>query len=84
MGTKLQLFYYDYCPFCQNVLRTIKKLNIKIEYCNTMDNPSFEQKLVQDTGRRTVPCLYINDRPMHESSDIIKWLEDNIEILDKQ
>ena len=77
MAPTLEFYYYDFCPFCVRVKKTIKKLNIKVTYCNTMEDPSCEQKLFTDTGRRTVPCLYIDNIPMHESSEIISWLQDN-------
>ena len=45
------------------------------------DDPGFDEnnfnKLVNDTGRKTVPCLYIDDKPMHESDDINAWLMQN-------
>ena len=80
----LKIFYYDYCPFCQIVLKTIKQLNIDLEYCDTMANQDFNNKLLEDTGRRTVPCLYINDKPMHESSNIIAWLHKHQNELKKR
>jgi glutaredoxin len=84
MGYKLELYYYDYCPFCVRVVQTIKELGIKVTFCNTMDNPNLAKKLYKDTGRQTVPCLYINDKPMHESNDIIKWLKEKQTELDKK
>lgn len=80
---KLELFYYDACPFCQYVLSTIKNLNIKVDYCNIQEDENSYNRLVKDTGRRTVPCLYIDNKPMFESSDIMKWLEDNSDSLEK-
>jgi glutaredoxin 3 len=74
---KLELYYFDSCPYCQIVLRTISKLGLesKITFNDTMKNSSHREKLIKDTGRATVPCLYIDDKPMHESSDIADWLE---------
>jgi glutaredoxin len=83
MSKKLELFYYDACPFCQYVLGTIKSLNIKVEYCNIQEEQKHFERLTNDTGRRTVPCLYIDNKPMFESSDIMKWLEDNQDSLEK-
>ncbi|MCB9092815.1 MAG: glutathione S-transferase N-terminal domain-containing protein [Halobacteriovoraceae bacterium] len=76
MSYKLELYYFEQCPFCQVVLEKIQRLGLKdIVFKNTLENRDYSNKLYQDTGRRTVPCLYINDKPMHESSDIIAWLE---------
>ncbi len=73
---KLELYYFPECPYCQFVLKTIQEQNLKkeITFCNTRENRVYGEKLLKDTGRRTVPCLYIDGIPMHESEDIAKWL----------
>ena len=75
----LELYYYDQCPFCQVVLRKIKGLELtdKITYKNVLENPQFRQYHINKTQRTTVPCLYIDDKPMFESDDICDWLENN-------
>lgn len=81
---KLELFYFDACPFCQVVLSAINNFKIKVDLKNIqMDRESFD-RLVRDTGRKTVPCLYIDNQPMFESADIIDWLEKNQHQLNKQ
>ena len=64
-------------------MSVIKKNNIKVNYKDIHEGTANLQKLVQDTGRRTVPCMYINNEPMHESADIMKWLEKNLATLTK-
>lgn len=80
---KLEYFHYDQCPFCQMVAGVIRQLNVKVEYKNILEDQSNLERLVQDTGRRTVPCLYIDNKPMHESADIMKWLQENVDKLEK-
>ena len=84
MSKKLELFYYDGCPFCQYVLSTINSLNLKVELCNIQENQDCYNRLTNDTGKRTVPCLYVDNKPMFESSDIMQWLEDNKDNLEKK
>jgi glutaredoxin len=80
---KLELFYFPGCPFCDLVTGVIDKLQFtSIKMCNIKQNSDFQTKLLKDTGRKTVPCLYINDQPMHESKDIIQWLEKNKTSID--
>ncbi len=73
---KLELFYYYQCPFCQRVLRTIEGLNIsdKISLRNTLENRDDAKALQELTGRRQVPCLVIDGKPMLESADINRFL----------
>lgn len=78
MTYKLELYYFNECPYCQIVLRKIQQLNIQnVVMKNIREDQEALNKLVNDTGRKTVPCMYINDKPMHESSDIANWLEEN-------
>ena len=81
---KLELYYFPECPFCQIVLRSIQKLKIKVEYKHIYQDRSAMEKLIKDTGRKTVPCLYIDNKPMLESSDIVRWLEANQNNLEKE
>jgi glutaredoxin 2 len=78
---KLELFYYDQCPFCQRVLNTIKTLGLeeKIQFKNTLTDQNNAAFHSQKTGRNSVPCLYIDDQPMFESGDIMNWLTQNVE-----
>ena len=80
---QLNLYYFPSCPFCQYVLAKINQLNLDVEYSNIHEDITARDKLFQDTGRYTVPCLYIDGEPMHESSDIMRWLEENQEKLKK-
>ena len=79
---KLEFYYFQSCPFCQLVMRVIDQHKIVVEPKDIMESPEYRDFLVQDTGRATVPCLYIDGKPMHESMDIIKWLEENLSKLE--
>lgn len=80
---KLELYYYEQCPFCARVLRKIDELGLKehIIFKNTLTNREHSNFHYEKTGRSTVPCLYIDDKPMFESHDIMIWLEKNINVI---
>jgi glutaredoxin len=73
---KLELYFFPECPYCQIVLQALQETGLKsaVVYRNTRENPADRQKLIHDTGKSQVPCLYIDDKPMHESRDIANWL----------
>jgi len=81
---KLDLYYFDSCPYCQIVLKVIKELNLLVDLKNIHEDEANLLKLYSDTGRRTVPCLYIDDVPLFESLDIIDWLRKNSHHLEKK
>lgn len=73
---KLVLYKFDTCPYCIRVMRKINQLGIEgIEYEDTRRDPSARQRLLQQTGRTQVPCLFIDGVPLFESLDINEWLE---------
>lgn len=74
---KLELYYFPECPYCQIVEQTLQKTGLKkyVTYNNTRENPHHKENLIKVTGRGTVPCLFIDGKPMHESRDISNWLQ---------
>lgn len=82
-GPNLHLYKFDSCPFCVRVMDVIDDQNIKVVYKDIMMEPDSLSQLIADTGKRTVPCLYIDGKPMFESADIINWLTQNSDNLEK-
>lgn len=80
---QLDFYYFDACPYCQRVLNVIKKYNIKVDYKDIYQGTTHMQKLLLITGKKTVPCLFIDGDPMFESLDIMSWLEKNLDKLEK-
>ncbi len=62
------------------VLRKIDELDLKekIIFKNTLMEPENREYHLKNTGRSTVPCLYIDGKPLFESRDICEWLEVNV------
>ena len=81
---KLELFKFDSCPFCQLVMSDIESKRVLVQYLDIYENRENMDRLLQDTGRRTVPCLYIDNQPMFESRDIMHWIDQNIDRLEKK
>ena len=79
----LSFYYFDACPFCQLVLHLISDLNLKVKMKDIRKNQKHLETLVRDTNRQTVPCLYINGRAMFESRDIIAWIQENQDKIEK-
>ena len=72
----LELYYYKECPFCRIVLSTIRQLGIEkqITMKNTRESSEYRDELVARNGRRQVPCLLVDGKPMLESRDISAFL----------
>lgn len=76
----LALYHFESCPFCRRVRRTIKRLNINIPLRDIRRSPEFREELINGGGKKTVPCLRIDEggthRWLYESDDIIDYLND--------
>ena len=72
----LELYVGYWCPYCQKVLRAMRRLEIedKITLKNILTSDEAAETLVRVGGKRQVPCLFIDGDPMYESDDIVLWL----------
>lgn len=76
----LVLYYFPSCPYCRIVIRQINKLNLGIEFRDIHKKAQYKQELINGGGKKTVPCLRIQDSEtaeywMYESLDIITYLK---------
>lgn len=73
-----KLFVGTVCPFCKKVENFIDENNIKdVEIVNIDTDKEARNYLVEKGGKRQVPCLFIDENPLYESDDIIKYLKEN-------
>ena len=76
----LSLYHYPGCGWCGLVQRAMAQLGVEAELRDIYGDPQHMRDLVEATGRQTVPCLRIAEegeaRWMHESSDIIAYLNE--------
>ena len=74
----LELFKKDSCPYCQKVMNYIASSGrTDIIYRDIIEDEKADQQLVKVGGKRQVPCLFIDGKPMYESMDIINWLQEH-------
>lgn len=77
MTHELELFMKPTCPYCIKVMNFMSENNITIPLRDIVADESAAETLVTVGGKRQVPCLFIDGKPLYESGDIIEWLRDN-------
>lgn len=77
MTHKLELFMKPTCPYCIKVMNFMSENNITIPLRDIVADESAAETLIAIGGKRQVPCLLIDGKPLYESGDIIEWLRDN-------
>ena len=58
------------CPYCQRAKALLKSRGIEFEEINVDRVPGFREKLVEMTGRMTIPQIIIDGTPVGGYDDI--------------
>lgn len=75
---ELTLYVMTGCPYCIKVKRFLADNGVTIPERNISTDAEAEQTLIAVGGKRQVPCLFIDGKPLYESSDIIAWAKGNL------
>ena len=75
---ELALFVMTGCPYCIKVKRFLADNGVTIPEHNISTDPNAEQTLIAVGGKRQDPCLFIDEKPLYESIDIIAWVQENL------
>jgi len=67
------LYYKPTCPFCAKVTNYMAANDINCELRNTLE-PGVAEELIEIGGKKQVPCMVIEGKPMYESDDILEYL----------
>lgn len=76
----LKLFHLWQCPYSAHVRDFIAQNGLKraISYVEVQEVEGAEEQLEAATGKRQVPCLMVDGRPLLESNEIIHWIKTNL------
>jgi glutaredoxin 3 len=58
------LYTTDHCGYCVAAKNLLKTKDIPYQEIDVSGDPAMRQDLVQRTGRRTVPQIFIGDEPI--------------------
>ena len=72
----LELYKFDACPYCQVAMRAVERLGLPVRYRDISRDEAAARRLVEVGGLDQVPCLFIDGRPLYESTDIARFLEE--------
>jgi glutaredoxin 3 len=60
----VSVYTTTYCSFCVAAKNLLKTKGIPFEEIDVTNEPVMRQELVQRTGRRTVPQIFIGEEPI--------------------
>ncbi len=67
---KVEFYSADWCPFCMRAKALLDARGIEYEEINVDRIPGFREKLVEMTGRMTIPQIIIDGEPVGGYDDI--------------
>ncbi len=78
---ELTLYYTQWCYYCQRVVNYMNRINKTITVKDVQYSVNKEE-LLKIGGKKQVPCLIIEGKPLYESKDIIDWISSHQELLE--
>ena len=67
---KIKIYTTDYCPYCHAAKALLTSKGVTFEEINVENDDKTRHWLVQTTGQRTVPQIFINDKSYGGFDDI--------------
>lgn len=83
MVKDLQLYVKNGCPYCAKVEGFMEKNDIELPTHNISTSEDDLNFLVENGGKRQVPCLFVDGKAMYESDDIVFFLGKEFGVFDK-
>lgn len=76
---KVVVYTTDWCPFCVRAKGLLDHKGVAYEEIDVANDDAAREKMIAASGRRTVPQVFIDDRPIGGYDDL-KGLEDSGEL----
>ena len=69
---QIKIYTKAYCSFCYAAKNLLAKRGLEFEEISLSGNSSAEQEMQQLTGRRTVPQILINNKPIGGYTELVE------------
>ena len=76
--SKIEIYTWQYCPFCIKAKTLLNKKNIKFtEYKIDGDEAARDEMSIRANGRRSLPQIFINDEGIGGCDDLYALEKEN-------
>jgi len=58
------MYTAQYCPYCMQAKALLRHKGVSFEEIDVSADDALREKMVQESGRRTVPQIFINGSPI--------------------
>ena len=77
--TKVVVYTTQYCPYCMQAKALLKHKGVTFEEVDVGEDDALRARVVELSGRRTVPQIFIDDKPIG-GYDELRALDDQGEL----
>ena len=61
---KVVMYTTDYCPFCVRAKALLRNKGVAFDEIDVGEDEALRAKMIEASGRRTVPQIFIDDKPI--------------------
>ena len=66
----IKIYTANYCPYCEKAILLLFRKGVDFEVCDATDNKVLRESLTAETGCKTVPQIFVNDKFIGGFSDL--------------
>lgn len=71
LTAQVTMYATDWCPFCVRAEKLLVSKGANVKKINVEEQPDRRAEMVEMTGRRTVPQIFIGDRHVGGHDDLV-------------
>ena len=64
------IYRTQFCPYCDMAKRLFDEMGVDYEQIDVSDDAEAREQLIERTGQRTVPQIFINGKPVGGYTDV--------------
>jgi glutaredoxin 3 len=68
---EVTVYVADWCPYCQRAKSLLTQKNVVFREINVEDEPGLREEMIERSGRRTVPQIFIGEKHVGGCDDLL-------------
>ena len=69
---RVEIYTKDYCPYCRRAKHLLETKGVRFEEYDVTNDAAGQRDMIQRSGRRTVPQVFVDGLQVGGSDDLIE------------
>jgi len=70
---KVVVYTSQWCPYCVQAKALLQHKGVRFDEIDVSSDDDLRMKMIEESGRRTVPQIFINDVPIGATTSCARW-----------